>query len=64
MASFQRQLKRQARSTRLKIVKEMRKDLLYILKPKPKFWPKRIWMWLLKKLLNLKPEQINAIKNI
>lgn len=59
--SFQRKLRREGMLTRRKIKKEMRKDLLYILKPKPKYWPKRMWMWLLKKLLNLKPEQINTL---
>ena len=58
MSTFQRQLRRESRANRLKILKQMRKDMIYLLKPKPRFWPRKGWMWLLTKLLNLKPEDI------
>lgn len=62
MSTFQRQLRKETRAVRHGIIKQMRKDLIYLLKPCPKYCPKFVWMWLLKKLLNLTPDQINLNK--
>jgi len=59
MPTFRRQLKQYNTDIRRGLIKQMRKDMMYLLKPCPKHLPKFIWMWLLKKLLNLKPESIN-----
>ena len=58
MPTFRRQLKKHSRAVQHGIIKQMRKDILYLLKPKPKFLPKFIWMCLLRKILNLNPSDI------
>lgn len=47
-----RNLRRMMTGDRRKIVKQMKKDLGYLLKPKPKFWPNWFWKRVLKKVLN------------
>ena len=59
MPTFRKQLRTQSRVVRRGLIKQMRKDLIYLLKPKPKFWPNFFWMWSLRKLLHLKPDNIN-----
>ena len=64
MSNLYRQLRRGARGTRRKILKKMRRDLIYMIKPKPKYLPYSIWMFLLKKFLILDPEQLKILKDL
>lgn len=59
MPTFRRQIKQYNVDIRRGLIKQMKKDLMYLLKPRPKWLPYSIWMWALKKLLNLSPENIN-----
>ncbi len=36
-----------------KIKNEMRTNLTYLIKPRPRYIPKKIWVWILKRILNL-----------
>ena len=36
-----------------KIKNEMRTNLTYLIKPRPRYIPKKIWIWILKRILNL-----------
>ena len=36
-----------------KIKSEMRENLMYLIKPRPRWYPKKIWIWTLKRFLNL-----------
>ncbi len=35
------------------IKEEMRSNLMYLIKPRPKFIPRTVWVWLLRRFLNL-----------
>lgn len=59
-----RTIRRQARGTRRKILKKMRRDLIYMLKPRPRFLPNFIWLRRLKRLLILKPDQLKILKDL
>ena len=48
-----RQLRRLERRTKQEVMAKMRKDLMYLLKPKPKWLPKWLWIKILRRLLNL-----------
>ena len=36
-----------------KIKNEMRENLMFLIKPRPRWIPKKIWIWMLKRFLNL-----------
>lgn len=36
-----------------KIKNEMRTNLMYLIKPRPRWIPKKIWVWMLRRFLNL-----------
>jgi len=48
-----RQLRRMRRGAIREIRGKMREDLKYLVKPKPKYWPKFIWIYFLKKLIDI-----------
>ena len=58
MSRSARQLRRQRQAYQRKVVKQMRNDMLYIIKPRPRFLPNRLWLFLLKKLINRTPDSI------
>lgn len=37
----------------MKIKNEMRENLMFLIKPRPRWIPKKIWIWILKRFLNL-----------
>lgn len=53
MSISNRQLRRIKRHSANKIKNKMRTDLFYLLKPKPKFLPRFVWIKILKRLLDL-----------
>ena len=48
-----RQLRRLERRTKDDVLNQMRKDLKYLIKPRPRFLPNFMWIAILRKLLNL-----------
>ena len=42
-----------------KVKNEMRTNLMYLIKPRPRWIPKKIWIWVLKRFLNL-PKKNNS----
>ena len=53
MSISNRQLRRIKRHSAKRIKKQMRTDLFYLIKPKPKFLPRFLWIKILKKFLDL-----------
>ena len=41
-----------------KIKNEMRTNLMYLIKPRPRWIPKKIWVWILKRFLNLPKKNV------
>lgn len=37
----------------MKIKNEMRENLMFLIKPHPRWYPQKIWIWTLKRFLNL-----------
>jgi hypothetical protein len=56
-----RQLKRAKRGLYNKFIAQQRKDVSYLLKPRPFLMPFTMWIWLLSKLLRLDNESIKTI---
>ena len=56
-----RTLRRMATRDRQKIVKVMKSDLAYLIKPRPKYLPMFFWVWLLSKCINRNDKQIVKI---
>ena len=48
-----RQLRKLERHTKAKMLEQLRKDLQYLIKPKPPLIPNFLWLWLLRNLLSL-----------
>ena len=48
-----RLLRNENRKMAQKIKNEMRENLTYLIKPRPRWIPKKIWIWMLKRFLNL-----------
>ena len=42
-----------------KIKTEMRENLMYLIKPRPRWIPKKIWVWMLRRFLNLPKKKKN-----
>lgn len=57
----QRQLKKLKRGLYKNLIVQQRKDVSYLLKPRPRLLPFDLWIWILDKLLKLDNE---SIKNI
>lgn len=55
-----RLLRNENRKFGQKIKKEMRTNLMYLIKPRPRWIPKKIWIWTLKRFLNLPNKNNNG----
>jgi len=60
MSNFNRQFKRARKLEQRAIKKMLRKNILKILRPRPNFWPKFFYNWVLKKVLDIK--KLKSIK--
>ncbi len=49
----QRFIRNENRKMGQKIKNEMRENLTYLIKPRPRWYPKKIWIWTLRRFLNL-----------
>lgn len=49
----QRFVRNENRKLGQKIRNEMRENLTYLIKPRPKWYPKKLWIWTLRRFLNL-----------
>ncbi len=58
MAISPRQFRRFQKRAAKKIKQQMKTDINYLLKPKPKFLPRKIWLYLILMLLDLDPNKI------
>ena len=57
-----RQLRKLRRNVKRRMLKEMREDLYYLLKPRPRFFPRWLWIKFLRYFLDLDLTQLNKIK--
>ncbi len=57
-----RQMRNETRKMGQKVKNEMRSNLMYLIKPRPRWIPMKIWVWMLKRFLSL-PEKNNNEKN-
>ncbi len=48
-----RQLRRVNRNVALKVKNELKTNLMYLVKPRPRWIPKKIWVFLLNLFLNI-----------
>lgn len=48
-----RLIRNENRKMALKIKNEMRENLIYLIKTRPRWYPKKLWIWTLKRFLNL-----------
>ncbi len=55
-------LRNENRKMGMKIKNEMRENLMYLVKPRPRWIPKKIWIWLLNKFLNIPKKNNNEQK--
>lgn len=53
-----RQMRNETRKMGQKIKNEMRTNLIYLIKPRPRWIPKKIWVWILKRFLNLPKKNV------
>jgi len=53
-----RQLRRVNRNVALKVKNELKTNLMYLVKPRPRWVPKMIWVFLLKLFLNIPKTKI------
>jgi hypothetical protein len=56
-----RQMRKIRRDLRYNFIKEMKRDVSYLLKPRPRILPFKIWIWCLAKLLKLDNESIKHV---